>query len=342
MRVFVYEHLCASRTAGPEAEGLRAEGWGMLSSLLRDLGRCRDVQPVVQVAPPLFARVKGLDVPVAAHLTPPGEEEAAFRALARNADFALVIAPEFDNLLFQRVEWAEQEGPRLLGPSSEAVRLTGDKLALAEHLQRQGVPTPPVGQASSLVLGDRTSEDACPTFVCKPRYGAGSQATFLVRDPDELASCPARALAEGWRGELIVQPYVPGLAVSVAFLARPGRLIALPPAEQSLSRDGRSHYLGGRLPLPPDLAERATSLAERAVRTVPGLRGYFGVDLVLGETADVVLEINPRLTTSYVGLRALARTNLAEALLAVVVGRAPHLDWRRGAVRFWADGRLEE
>ena len=35
-------------------------------------------------------------------------------------------------------------------------------------------------------------------------------------------------------------------------------------------------------------------------------------------SGDRVIEINPRLTTSYVGLRALARFNLAEALLAVI------------------------
>src|SRR5262249_24490688 len=151
-------------------------------------------------------------------VTPPSEDEATFRALARDADCALIIAPEFDDLLLQRVLWAEQEGTSLLGPSSEAVRLTGDKLALAQHLLRHGVATPRVGQASSLV---RTSEDACPT-VCKPRHGAGSQATFLVRSADELATCADRALAEGWRGELIVQPYVPGLPVSAAFLAGPG------------------------------------------------------------------------------------------------------------------------
>jgi predicted ATP-grasp superfamily ATP-dependent carboligase len=82
-----------------------------------------------------------------------------------------------------------------------------------------------------------------------------------------------------------------------------------------------------------------------AVRAVPGLLGYVGVDVVLGEAADgggdAVIEINPRLTTSYVGLRRLARFNLAEAVLAVVAGKAlPGLDWRKGPIRFLADGTL--
>jgi hypothetical protein len=48
------------------------------------------------------------------------------------------------------------------------------------------------------------------------------------------------------------------------------------------------------------------------------------VDLVLGDAADgsrdFAIEINPRLTTSYLGLRALARGSLAAALLRAVRG----------------------
>ena len=48
------------------------------------------------------------------------------------------IAPEFDRILESRCRWVLEEGGRLLGPSPEAVALTADKLALAEHLERSG------------------------------------------------------------------------------------------------------------------------------------------------------------------------------------------------------------
>jgi predicted ATP-grasp superfamily ATP-dependent carboligase len=108
-----------------------------------------------------------------------------------------------------------------------------------------------------------------------------------------------------------------------------------------LSTDGRFQYRGGQVPIAPELVHRAQALAERAVRTVEGLRGYVGVDLVLGETADsdAVIEINPRLTTSYVGLRALAEFNLAEAMLAIATGtEMASLNWKDGPVFFKANG----
>ena len=60
-------------------------------------------------------------------------------------------------------------------------------------------------------------------------------------------------------------------------------------------------YRGGRLPAPPEYA-----LGEpfAAVRSVVGLKGYVGVDFVLDDATGeaTVIEINPRPTTSYVGL----------------------------------------
>ena len=49
-----------------------------------------------------------------------------------------------------------------------------------------------------------------------------------------------------------------------------------------------------------------------------------GVDMILGTdsfgSGDFVVEINPRLTTSYLGLRAACRDNLASAMLSAANG----------------------
>jgi predicted ATP-grasp superfamily ATP-dependent carboligase len=93
--------------------------------------------------------------------------------------------------------------------------------------------------------------------------------------------------------------------------------------------------------LPANLDQRARDLAWRAISAVPGLSGYVGVDLVLGET-DVAIEINPRLTTSYVGYRALARFNLAQALLARfgLASFPTEVTWETDEISFSAAGDL--
>jgi len=143
---------------------------------------------------------------------------------------------------------------------------------------------------------------------------------------------------------MIAQQYIPGFAASVAFLVGPAQTIPLVPCEQLQSSDGRFTYLGGRLPIAPDLASRALRIATAAIRSVPGLLGYVGVDVVLGgDGRDWAIEINPRLTTSYVGLRASARFNLAEAMLAIVQGQPlPTLAWHDRRIEFTPDGRVSD
>lgn len=319
MHIFVYEHATASGAGvGSEpapAPSLVAEGRAMFEAVVAD-----------------WRALPGVCV-----LTVHAADETAFRSAARAADFSQVIAPETDGILETRSRWVEESGGRLLGPSPSAVRLTTDKLALARHLRAAGVPTP-----RTWPLGDEPA--AAYPIVRKPRDGAGSQDTFLVAAPRSRVrrnpGAPPNADDLGC-GAAIAQEYVPGFAASVAFLIGPRDCVGLAPCAQRLSEEGRFQYLGGWLPLPNDLADRATSLALRALEAVPGLLGYVGVDLVLGgeRAADRIIEINPRLTTSYVGLRRLAAFNIADTMLRIARGEPrPPLRWRAGRVEFAADG----
>src|SRR5262249_43609842 len=69
----------------------------------------------------------------------------------------------------------------------------------------------------------------------------------------------------------------------------------------------------------PVLLHEAEPQVQRAVESVPGLRGFVGVDFVWepDRRHATVLEINPRPTTSFVGLRRLLPPGyLAQAWLA--------------------------
>jgi predicted ATP-grasp superfamily ATP-dependent carboligase len=311
-RVFVYEFMSAEAARDERAASLHVEGRAMLEAACAD-----------------FRGLPGVEVVTVAEDDGPSVE-SVFRACARRSDFTMVIAPEFAGLLEERCRWVMEEGGRLLGPTPAGVRRTADKLALARHWQQHGVPTP-----ATHAWSPGTPAPVAFPLVCKPRFGAGSQAMRLVREPGELTGITENSL--------LMQPWLPGRAASVAVILGDQNTMPLQPAWQHLSDDGRFQYLGGELPLPGALAARATRLAMSAVSDIAGLRGYVGVDLLLGAAADgrddVAIEINPRLTTSYVGLRVLAASNLAALMLAAASGDVvPSPTWRTGNVRFLANG----
>jgi predicted ATP-grasp superfamily ATP-dependent carboligase len=343
VRIFVYELICAGGLGPASAPtSLQAEGRAMLATVTEDLASCEGVQVITLIderLPEQFSRR-------CYHVS--GDDEAErFRQLAADADFTLVIAPEFDSLLARRARWVLEAGGRLLGPDPAAIELTADKLTLAEHLRTKGIPTPPVSLLTARTsLVDAVARLSPSAAYClKPRFGAGSQAVFVVHGPEAFPRCLEQARTEVGQSDLLLQPFVSGQPASTAFLTGPAQQLPLAPAAQHLSDDGRLRYLGGAVPLPAELAARALGLAKRAVDTVAGLRGYLGVDLVLGVardgSQDFVIEINPRLTTSYIGLRRLAQGNLAELMLRVVQGQhVPAVRWKEGEVRFQADGSM--
>ena len=219
-----------------------------------------------------FGRIPGVEVVTVNEVCPEEEEAAVKRAAA--ADFAIVIAPEFDHLLETRYRWIKPGVRMLIGPRIDGLRASTDKLATAEIWTRNSVPTP------------RTYADAdwpCESFpiVCKPQSGAGSIGVCLIRSRGDLARI--REVVDEYKDATLYQTFVPGRPASVAYLIGQTQTIPLLPAFQQLSDDGRFRYLGGELPIPPSLADRAIRLGRRAVECVPGLAGYVGVDLVLGD-----------------------------------------------------------
>jgi len=323
MRVFVYEHMTASGT-GREPDSsehdLYREGRAMRDAVAADFRLLPNTEVFI---------FSDQDVPV---------DPYTFNDAANNADWTLVIAPEAENTLLDLAEEVWPSNSRFLGPTDDAIRLTSDKLALAEHWQDHDVPTP--------ITTDRElSPRAAFPIVWKPQDGAGSSVTFLLKSAQDVSRAKEELEAADHTGPMLVQQFVPGRATSVAFLCGTAGQVPLLPTFQLLSEDGRFKYRGGEVPIPGELAERAVKLARRAVECVPGLIGYVGVDLVLGTaedgSRDYAIEINPRLTTSYVGLRAIADFNIAEMMLKAAKGEAlGELKWKAGGVRFEPDGTV--
>lgn len=304
MRIFLYEHLTASgigREPGDPLHSMYREGLAMRDALAADLSRVPNCSVTFEEAP---------------------------------SEATLAIAPETDGVLF---DLAKRYSSNWLGCSPEAIALAGDKLAMAAYWRERGVRAPATTDR------EPTRCEAFPV-IWKPRDGCGSSATYLLKNAFDLASAAASRMSEP-AGPMIVQEFVPGRAASLAFLCGPSGNVPLIPAFQQLSTDGRFKYHGGEMSIPAPLAERAIAIGSRAVSGVPGLKGYVGVDLVLGDaedgSRDYAIEINPRLTTSYVGLRALAEFNLAEAMLAMALNQPlPALAWKAGRIRFASDGSV--
>lgn len=318
----------------------------MVRAVAEDFARLPDVQ----VAVLRDRRLEGLSIPghVIRDVDNSPQQRDAFAELAATSDWTLVIAPEFSHHLLKRCWQVEAIGGRLLGSGPAMVELASDKHRTAEHLAAAGVPVP---EGRLVKTGEPLPADFVYPAVLKPCLGAGSQGVRLVPAPEGSVAVGERrdraAGAEQSDAPVVrLERFCPGQAASVALLCGPAGLFPLVPCTQRLSADGIFAYQGGALPLPAPLAARAVALGLRAAAALPDPRGYLGVDLVLGPDPlgrdDRVIEVNPRLTTSYVGLRVASEANLAAAMLAVCQGRRPELSFRTVRLQFDPDGTVTE
>ena len=333
MRLFVYEWVTGGGFLGCEGampESLLREGAAMVRAVAADASACGlEVVTMRDLRLAAFG-ASGTVEEVDSRST----HDEAFRRLAAEADATLLVAPESDGVLLATVARAEAVGARLVSPGIDFVRVAADKAATAQRLGDAGTPVP---EGRTLLPDEPLPIDFPYPAVIKPLDGAGSQDTYVVAGPH--ASPPAYAWARR------IERYAPGVAASVGLVGvRGASPVALPACRQRLSADGRLRYLGGQTPLAPGLAERATRLALAAAEAMPPLVGYAGVDLVLGDdpngTLDNVIEVNPRLTTSFVALRHVVEGGVTAAMLMAARGESPVIRCDTRPLAFDADGAV--
>lgn len=320
-RIFVFEFITGGGLADrPLPASLLREGSLMLDALLRDAGDLPDTEVVTL----RDARLPGLEdrairckltvgMPECITVASADDFEAGFDAALDRCDAAIVLAPETGGVLASLVERVEASGRRLLGCDTETCRITGSKSRAADLLAENCIAVLP-HYVDPDRIGRLTGTPG--RWVVKPDDGAGCDGLQIVND--HLAA--ARTLLARGAGH-IAQPWFDGEAQSMNLLCARGEAVLLSVNRQYLRHDGERVWLAalGVGEVTPD--GRHAALAARIAAALPGLLGHVGVDLLHTDDGALVVEINPRFSTSACALRSTLGLNLLAATLAAARGQ---------------------
>lgn len=242
--------------------------------------------------------------------------------VARRCGAAVVIAPETGGELERVTALLEDDGVVVVGSPAAAVAAAADKALCMRALTDAGVPCP----ASTVTSSGAAVMDAHRMgypVVLKPRLGAGCERVALVSTEADLCAVLATSGLQR-EASFLLQEYVDGDAVSVSLLVADGRATLLGVNASDVLPGAPFEYRGGVAGIEHPRRAALLAVARAAVGALSGLRGYVGVDLVVAGDECVVIEVNPRITTSYVGLRRVLPVNLAGLLwCASVEGTVP-------------------
>jgi predicted ATP-grasp superfamily ATP-dependent carboligase len=296
---------CQETTIPPDIAG---EGLAMLTALLSDFRRWGRFRTLTT----LDARLLNIALPAdrVVRVDHVGYQDT-LAALIAQSRLVLLVAPENDGMLSSLSRLCEQAGVPLLGSLSNGADIAGDKWGCHRILTDAGIPTPPTWHVNS-ETAHRVAGEAGFPLVIKPIDGAGSEGVGLVKDPSSLAQAMQKAIFKDRC--FLLQRYLDGRHFSVSLLVSHEDAVALSLNEQHIHIGTSFVYQGGRILETSLQGHPAAGTARRAVSLMPGLRGWVGVDMVQSGGKWYVIEINPRITTAYVGLRQAVAVNLAEAI----------------------------
>jgi hypothetical protein len=238
--------------------------------------------------------------------------------LSAQCDAALVVAP--DELLGDLTEIVEENTVNLGCPSG-SVRLCADKLECTRILENKGINVPDTtisGEPNVFSPGDR--------IVLKPRWGCASEDTTLTR-----YSC-ATLIPEGF----VATRYIEGEHLSASLVMGDNTLsrsqsqvphtlspltLPLTVNRQNISIGSGIQYNGGTVGVDTGRNQELFQAAQRSAEAL-GCRGYVGVDIVLADKPWVI-DVNPRPTTSIIGISKVMEEELGELILESHYGDLP-------------------
>jgi predicted ATP-grasp superfamily ATP-dependent carboligase len=351
--LLIIEELLASELLWQQSpESLRREAMAMVSAVAQDFATISNVQGAVllshassksttlsQLLPPNISKWV-TDRSAAEWLQEPDLPRDSIRRL-------LIVAPEFDGILVNRLSAAEN------GPLRHAERLNlpapvaavfADKYATADWLEHHGLPTPRTWLVTEedcrrlTPPRNKATQRQVSQGVLKPRFGAGCDQVQLIQELPSLGYLTSSPADADW----VLQERIPGRACSISLIGQGHQnpALILPPGRQQITVDtsGGLHYSGGRIPCHRELAAVVETVAEQFRDALGPFRGWLGLDVVVNFTPSrppqaTIIEVNPRLCTSYIGYRQLTTDNLTRRMLFPTAPQQP-IHWHSEFVGF--------
>lgn len=313
MRIFVFEYITGGGMLdSPLPPSLVEEGDLMLKALVSDLAEIADIEVVAT----RDARLGQPDLPIDFHMLHSYDDFLdAWRKCMAFADAVWPIAPEQSHVLKKISETVIVQGKLLLNSSPQAVYTTSSKLRTSTCLMAQGIPVVPTYRFEEGV------PDQPGGWVLKPDDGVGCQGIKICWDRDDLCwqfgSLPADR-------DYVIQPFIHGTPTSLNLLVCNGEAIVLSVNKQRIAMTDSGFVLLGCV-VNGHLKNRTLfhKIGQQVVAAIPDLWGIIGVDIIDTDSGLLVLEVNPRITTSYVGLKESTSINPAALVLELLKGKLP-------------------
>jgi predicted ATP-grasp superfamily ATP-dependent carboligase len=213
-----------------------------------------------------------------------------------------IIAPEFDNILENLCKIVSDSGKILLNSPANAVAITANKWLTYLQLKKQRINTVETALLNTNPLPPAIKN--AKEWVIKPIDGVGCSETYIINKITPLSN-----------NKTIIQPHILGKKTSLSALFKQSKAWLLCVNQQNFEIINNSYQLTAISVNSHAKSENYQQLLESIAIAFADLWGYVGIDLIETDTQILVLEINPRLTSSFIGIEKATGINTAAQVI---------------------------
>jgi predicted ATP-grasp superfamily ATP-dependent carboligase len=327
LNLLILEWICGGGYSGQKlSSSILSEGYAMLRCLISD---CKKAGHTVTTF--LDQRLISFNPPNKADkIIPISSRDGFYRTLSEISglfDAVYVVAPESGRILENAVKTVEKTGGTSLNCKSEAIKRVSNKMTTFETLKIHGLKVPEtflvkIDEKPNVIKG--LTKNLGYPVIFKPLDGVSCGGLSVVKTENDIIMALTKVVKDSTSEQFIIQKQINGKNASVCVFSDGNKALSVTLNQQFVtvaSPEDESKYYGGAVPYNHPLEKESMNVAEKAVEAMKGLKGYVGVDMVLTDREPVVMEINPRLTVSYVGLQSVVNFNAAQAIINATIER---------------------
>ncbi|MFV1921393.1 MAG: ATP-grasp domain-containing protein [Methylotenera sp.] len=236
--------------------------------------------------------------------------------IIKQVDAVWIIAPETNGYLQKLTQLALNHQKMIIGCGLKTIDICRSKLSSYYFFKQHKLNT------VETFLSPRWDKTSSKKWIVKPDDGAGCEDTLIFDDADLLMDW---IIGEDKVHTHVIQPYIEGIPASISCIMHKGHARVL--SCNKLLMSINNNVLGYQGFLVNGMRSQwqlFTDLANRVAKLFPDASGYVGVDVMVsqsdrGHPEIKVLEVNPRLTTTYVALGEAIALNPAKLIIDTVM-----------------------
>ena len=306
MNILIFEYITGGGLVGETLPAsLVGEGELMLNTVSDDLSELDDVQVSVMRDYRLQSNKK---VKYEYIVDAKNGFADVIECVSKTIDALLIIAPESEGILSTLCEKYSNREFIMLNSTSRCVALVSDKLKTYKYLKCFNIPQIPTYEMSDVKLINSDK------IIIKPKDGVGCERIHLL----EISNNSSDVVNQFDKHNYIAQPYIQGQSASLSLLCWDGKCKLLSVNVQNIEEIEDGLELKGCVVNALE-HDRFVEFSNSLIKTLPDLRGYVGVDILISKDKVLLVEVNPRLTTSYAGLSSALDVNPAGLILQTFI-----------------------